>query len=222
MHDRDLLPLVLPRELKRRPDDPLRPRPRINLAGDGVLIQGEFGKGRKGLGQLRKRLRQLLRHGCKLDPGIQILRVLAINHEIDALLEIEWIARIPLARPQADVEVEQLPHPHDRRAVGEPLVLERRRQFGGGSLGGLGGDGAEHRRIDMPQQLNGPSRERIALLAPEIPANIPGQILRIELDLIEDNLRRLKHIHPDAVARQPGNSVFRHRNRVCLRCNRVP
>ena len=192
---------MLFRELKRCPDDPLRPRPGIDFARDGVLIQWELGKGRKGLGQLHQRIRQLLRHRRKLDAGIQILRVLTINHEIDAFLEVERVSRVTLARTQADIEIEQLPHAHDRRTVGEPLVLQRGRQLSGGDLRGFGGDGTEHRGVHILQELNGPRRERIPLLAPEFPANIAGKILRIELDLIEDNLRCLKHIHADAVAR---------------------
>ncbi len=51
------------------------------------------------------------RHRVELDAGVKVLGVLAEDHQVDALLVVQGIARVGLAGPQADVEVEQLAHP---------------------------------------------------------------------------------------------------------------
>ncbi len=68
-----------------------------------------------------------------------------------AFLEVERVARVGLARPQADVKVEHLAHPDDGRAVDEALARSSGDEFGLGRLDRLGGDGAEHRRVDAPR-----------------------------------------------------------------------
>ena len=161
--DGDLLALVLAGELEGGADDALRAGPGIDLAGDGVLVQRDLGERGERLGELAEHVRQLLGHGRELDPGIQVLRVLAVHHQVNALLEVERVAGVAFARAQADVEVEQLPHAHDGRAVGQALVLQRGRQLGGGGLGRLGGDRAEQRGIHVLQQLDRAGREGVAL-----------------------------------------------------------
>ena len=94
---------------------------------------GSSAKWREGRRQLAERRHELLRDRAELDPRVEVLGVLAEDHEVDPLLVVQGIARVGLRGPQADVEVEELPHPDDGGAVGEALALEL------GSELGLGG-----------------------------------------------------------------------------------
>ena len=67
-----------------------------------------FREVREGLRERCQRRRELGRHRVELDAGVEVLGVLAEDHEVDPLLVVQRIARVGLAGPQADVEVEQL------------------------------------------------------------------------------------------------------------------
>jgi len=207
----DLLALVLTGEVEGSADDALGAGTGVDLAGDGVLVERDLGKGGEGLGELRQRVGQFLGHGREFNAGIEVLGVLAEDNEVNAFLEVEGVAGIGLAGAQANVEVEQLPHAHDGRAIGEILVLEGGGEFGHGGFGGLGGDGAEKGGIHVLQELDGAGWKGVTLLAPEVPADVARNVIRVELELVENNLCRFEDIHADAIARQPCYFVFGHK-----------
>ena len=89
--------------------------------------------------------------GGNSTPAVQVLRVLAEDDEVDAFLVVQRIARVRLAGAQADVEVEELPHADDRRAVDETLAPQIGHELGLGGLDRLRGDRAEHRGVDALQ-----------------------------------------------------------------------
>jgi len=62
----------------------------------------------------------------------------------------------------------------------------------------------------FPQQLDGASREGVALVAPELPADVAVDVLGVELDRAEDDLGGLHDVVADAVSRQPGDAVVGH------------
>jgi hypothetical protein len=66
----------------------------------------------------------------------------------------------------------------------------------------------KHGRVDILQQFQGPGRQGIALLAPELPADIPMDVLGIKFDLVQDNSRCFQHIHPYPISRKPGYPVL--------------
>jgi hypothetical protein len=145
-----------------------------------------------------------LANGVELDAGVEILGVLAEHHEVDPFLEVQRVAGIALAGAQADVEVERLPHPHDRRAVDQACAAQRGHQLGLGGLHGLGRDGAEHRGVHLLEHLDGAGRERVALLAPELPADVAMHVL------VEHEAGRLHHFDADPVAGHPADLILRH------------
>jgi hypothetical protein len=144
------------------------------------LIRRKILERRKLLREVRERGHQLLRNGGELNPGIEILGVLPEHDQINSLLVIERVGRVGLARAKADVQIEQLAHPDDRRTVCQSLPLELGGKFCLRGFRGLGCDRPEHRRIDILQEIHRALRKRIALPAPEIPADVTVEILGIE------------------------------------------
>src|ERR1019366_7455128 len=118
----------------------------------------------------------------ELDAGIEVLRVLPEDDEVQPVLEVERVARIRLAGPQADVQVEELPHPHDRRAIGEAFAFQLGGELRVRGLRRLRGDRAEESRIDVLEQVDRPLRERVPLATPELPANVARQVDGVEAD----------------------------------------
>ncbi len=202
-------PLLL-RELEGGADDSLRALLRVDLAGDRVLVAGQVREVREGLRESRQRRRELGRHRVELHARVEVLGVLAEDHEVDPLLVVQGIARVALDGPQADVEVEELAHPDDGRAVGEALAPELRGELGLGRLHGLRRDRAEEGRVHVLQQLDRAGRKGIAFLAPEVPADVAVDVLGVQLDPVQDEPRRLHHVVADAVAGQPGDAELAH------------
>ena len=210
---RDLLPPVLPGVLERRAHDALAALLRVHLAGDRVGVGGEVLEGRERLAQLRQRGRQLGRHRAELDPGVQVLRVLAEDDEVDPLLEVERVARrTPCTAGGRRTGRTSAASARSASGRPAPCPCSCRRQLRLRRLRRLGGDGAEHRRVHLLQQLDRARREGIALPAPELPADVAVRVLRVELQLVQDEPRRVHDVLADAVARQPGDRVLGHRH----------
>jgi hypothetical protein len=147
----------------------------------------------------------------EFNARVQVLGVLAEDHQVDPLAVVERIAGIGFARPQAGIQIEQLPHPHDRRSIDEAAPPQVRRELGLSRSGGLRRDGAEQRRVHPVQQLDCRRRQRVAVAAPALPSDLRGNVLGVELHLVENQTCGLQNIHADAVAWQPRNAVMGHR-----------
>jgi hypothetical protein len=146
----------------------------------------------------------------ELDARVEIFGVLAEDHQIEAVLEVEGVPLVTAAGAEADVEVEHLPHPDDRRAVDQSLAAQMRIELLLGRLHRLRGDRAEHRRVHAAEKLDRPLREGVPFAAPELPADVSMNVLGVELDPIEDDLRRFQNFLPDAVSGKPCDLVTSH------------
>ena len=86
-------------------------------------VPAQLAEGAERLRQPAQHVGKLARHGTELDARVQILGILAEYDQVEPVLEVQRVARVGLDRPQADVEIEQLPHPDDGGPVEEPLAL---------------------------------------------------------------------------------------------------
>jgi len=109
-------------------------------------------------------------------------------------------------------EVEQLPHPHDGRPIDETSLLQRRRQLRLGRLDRLGGDGPEHGRADVVQQVDGPLGERVPLLPPALPADVGFVILGVQPQTVQHHPGSRQYLYAYPVPRQPADRMLRHAN----------
>ena len=91
--DGDLGIAVLLRVLEGGADDPVAALPRVDLAGDGELVARNVGEVRERLAQLDERRLQLVGDRVELDAGVEALGVLAEDHEVDAFLVVQRVAR---------------------------------------------------------------------------------------------------------------------------------
>ena len=208
--DRHLLPPVRLRELEGRAGDPRGSLARVDLAGDGVGVRGQQLERRERGSELREGRGERGRNRRELDARVEILRVLPEDDEVQPFPEVERVSRIRLAGPQADVQVEELSHAHDRRAVGETPALQLRDELRFRGRRRLRRDRAEEGRVDVLQQVDRPGRERVPLAAPELPADVARLVDGVEVDGIEDQARRVHDFPPDAVAGKPRDPVSRH------------
>ena len=179
----------------------------VDLAGDGIVVGALLGEMGEGLGVVLEGGGDLGGHGAEFHARVEVLGVLPEDDQIDPLLVVERIAGIGLAGPQAGVEVEHLAHADDGAAVHHALALELGDQLGLGVLGGLGGDGAEHRGVGVLEELDGARGEGLALLAPELPADVAVGVGGVELQGVQADLGRLHDLDTDAVTRQPRDFV---------------
>ena len=170
---------------------------------------GSFLKGAKFFESSARRRGQFVRHRAELHARVQILGVLPEDHEVDAFLEVERVPRIRLAGPQAHVQIEELPHPHDGRAVDQALALSSGASSASAALAGLevmapnmAASTLFSRSIvrcgkASPSCASTPSRcrhrcsRRRSPAGPAPPAPPPD-------------------LYPDAVTRQPADLVLRH------------
>ena len=101
------------------------------------------------------------------------------------------------------------------RTIGEryvqPLALAARRtSSASAAFAGLEVIAPNIAASTVLQQLDGARRERVALGAPELPADVAVDVLRVEPDPVEDDPRRFHHLDADAVTGQPCDLVLRH------------
>ncbi len=115
-----------------------------------------------------------------------------------------------------DVEVELLPHGHDRRIVDVAFTLQFRFQFCLRSLVRLRRDRSEQTELVFGKQLNCPVGQGVALGAPAIPADVGMNVLGIKADSLQDTHRLGKNLVADAVARHRDHRVFSHESRFSL------
>ena len=208
--DRDLPTFVIPGEFECRPGDSFRTLHGVHFAGNGIMLVGKPRKRSERPREPRQHFRQFHGNGVELDAGIQIFRVLTEDDDVDPLLEVQRITGICLARPEADIEVEHLPHPDDGRAVHQSFPSQGGIKFRFRRLHRFRGDGPKHGRVDLAEQVDGARGKGIPFLAPEFPSNITVNVLGIELERVKNDACGLHHFDADAVTRQPCNLVSAH------------
>ena len=74
---------------------------------------------------------------------------------------------------------------HDRREIDEALVAQRRFQLGRGLRLGLRRDRAEQAQPVLRQQLHGSFGQGVALVDPELPADVRVHVLGVEADRLQ-------------------------------------
>src|SRR4029077_1747474 len=129
------------------------------------------------------------------------------------------VERIPdesHAGPHADVEVELLPHGHDRRIVDVALALQFRPQLRLGGFIRLRRDRSEQAEFVFREQLYRAIRKGVALGAPAIPADISMDVLRVEAYSFQHAHRLGKDLVADAVSRHGDYCMSRHESRCSL------
>src|SRR6202162_4713936 len=208
--DRYFLPSVRLRELEGRACDPRGSLARVDLAGDGEGVRGQRLERRECGGELREDRGELGRNRRELDARIEILRILPEDDEVQPFPVVKRVSRIRLAGPQADVQVEELPHAYDRRAVGETPAFQLRDEVRFRGRRRLRRDRPEESRVDVLQQVDRPGRKRVPLAAPELPADVARLVAGVEVDGIEDQARRVHDFPPDTIAGKPRDPVLRH------------
>ena len=144
----------------------------------------------------RERVHHVLRRMGPLDAAVEPLGVLAEDHGVDlglvdgvalaAAHEVERVAREGAAGARADVEVEALAHADDRAVVDEALVLQLRLQLRHRLVLRLAGDRAEETELVLGEQVDGALGQRVALVAPVVPADVRVHVLGVESDRVED------------------------------------
>src|SRR5208282_3589811 len=95
---------------------------------------------------------------------------------------VQGIASKTDAGTHADVEVKLLPHGHDRAVVHEAFALQFRLQLRLRRLVWLGGNRAEQAELVLSQQINGAVGQRVALVAPALPADVGVNVVGVESD----------------------------------------
>ena len=151
------------------------------VAGGGVEL----------VGQEAAQLLDLLRALLELDARVQVLRVLANDHDV-GLGEAGAHALVGLAGPDAGIEVELLAERHVDRAV--PRADRR----GGGALDG---DAA------LADRVEGAVGERIALRLVDVDPGILEVPVELDPGGLEHSLGCLRELGPGAVSRDEGDSV---------------
>ncbi len=165
---RDLAPAVGDGVVEGEPGDPLR-----GGAGDDLDALGGVGADHV------------------LDPGVQVLGVLADDHEIDVLVaRVEALHRS--RRAQVRVEVERLP----KRHVDAPKPLADRR-----------GDGALEGDPVALDRLEDVIRERRAVLGDDSLPGVDDLPFEGNARGVEDTTGCLRQLRPDAVAGDQGDAM---------------
>ena len=155
-----------------------------------------------------QRIPHRLRKGEKLDSGVHPFGVFPEYHQVDIVPVVERIAGVALAGPEVDIEVEFLAEPDDGAEIGEALATEFRLQFELGVFLRFRSDGPEQAGVGFLEQLDGPRGKGVPLGAPEFPADIALEIVRVKPQPAEDDQGRLDDIFPHSVAGENGDAVF--------------
>ena len=114
------------------------------------------------------------------------------------------------AGPHADIQIELLAHGDDRAVVHQALAAQFGFQFGLGFLVGFRSNGAEQAELVLLEQVDGAVGERVAFVAPDLPANVGMNVFGVEADGFQDSQGLGKDLIADAVARHGHYCVFRH------------
>jgi hypothetical protein len=192
---------------------------RIEMAMSSLGTLGYVGK-RLVLWMQADGLAYCLRRIRPLDATVEAFGVLAEDDRVDPGLiepaicplphEVERVAGKRTTRAHADVQVEQLPHADDRAEVLVTLVLQLglelllRLQFG------LGGDRAKKSELVLSQKIDRPVGQRVALVDPELPADVRVDVLRIEPHRVQHPQRLGKDGLSDTVPGHDDYRVFCH------------
>ena len=122
-----------------------------------------------------------------LHTGVHSFRVLAKNGGVDLRLfeaavhllanVVERIARKTDTRPDADIQVELLPHVHNRAVVDIAFAAQLGIEFSLSFFIRLRRDRAEKAELVLGEQIDGPVGKRIAFAPPELPADIAVHVL---------------------------------------------
>jgi hypothetical protein len=89
--DRDLPPPEAARELEGGAYDALGPLLRVHLARHGVGVEGNVAERPERPGHVEQHVTQPRRHRRELDAGVQVLRVLAEDDEVDPSLKFSGL-----------------------------------------------------------------------------------------------------------------------------------
>ena len=143
------------------------------------------------VGEEPAQLLDLVRALLELDAGVEVLGVLAHDHDV-GVREARAHALVGLAGPDAGVQVELLAQGHVDRAVAGADRGGRRALDGEAALA----DGIE-RAI----------REWVALLLVDIDARVLEVPVELDAGGLEYSLGRLRELWPGAVARDEGDAV---------------
>ena len=131
--------------------DPLRVMILLEIASSS---RGTSLKAAKRPGESSPATRHFLRDRAELNTGVQVLGVLAENHQVDVVLVVERVPGVGLARPQTDKKIEHLAQAHDGRPVDQTLAFQFWNQFFLCCPDRFGGDGAEHGRVHVLEQVD--------------------------------------------------------------------
>ena len=90
------------------------------------------------------------------------------------------------------------------------LALQRWDEFGFGFFLRLRGDGAEQADFVLAQQIDGALGQRIAFVAPALPANVGVHVVGLEADRVEHANRLGQNLVSNAVSRHGYDRMFCH------------
>ena len=191
VHRRDLRSAIAPRVVEGEPDDPLRPPDRDRLDRDAGVVADALP------GLLGDELDQLLRSGrslLELDPRVQVLGVLPDDHDVYVLVPGSR-APVPLARPEAGVQVELL----SKRHVHAPKAASHR-----------GGDGALDGHSVPPDRLQDGVGKGRAVPFQDVGAGLLDVPVEPHPGGLEDPAGGLRELRADAISRDERHAVRRH------------
>ena len=216
--DGDRLVAELLGVIEGRADDPPASRAGDDAAGDGQVGAGHVGEVLH-LGVRLQGLADLLRRVGPLDARVKPLGVLPEDDRIDLRLleavalaadEVQRVAGERPAGANADVQIEQLPHPHDRAVVDASFALQGGRKLGLGRLLRLRGDGPKQAQLVCFQQVDRPVGQGVPFARPEVPADVAVDVVRLETGGIQHPQRLGQDDVPDPVAGHGHDSRFGH------------
>src|SRR5215467_12485042 len=113
-------------------------------------------------------------------------------------------------RADAGVEIELLPHRHDWAEVGVSLASQFRTQFRLGFFLRLRSDSADKPEFELREQVDRPLRQRVALAAPAIPADVGMNVFGIKSDCLQNPQSLGQNLISDSVARHRDYRTFGH------------
>eukprot|EP00754_Rhynchopus_humris_P012258 Rhum_TRINITY_DN14277_c21_g1::Rhum_TRINITY_DN14277_c21_g1_i1::g.77900::m.77900 len=205
----DRLPAVLLRVLEGTADDVLAALAGHDARAHRDVVEAELAE----LAHLRvglvEHVEDLLRERVELDAAVHALRVLTVHDPVDVVAVVPRVARDRLAGTEVRVQVELLPHAHDRRCVLDALLLQLRAQLLLRLERRLRRDRREQGdvRLLRRQDVQGALREGVALGLPELPADVRVRVLRLHARRVQHLDAVLHHLRADAVTGEESDAV---------------
>src|SRR5581483_12342918 len=157
-----------------------------------------------------------------LHATVKAFGVLAEDNDVDLRLfesaarlfanEIQRVTGKADARANAEVEIEALPHTHDRTEIGVALAAQFGLEFGVRLFFWFRGNGAEQPKLVFGQQVERAVGERVAFAPPEFPTDVSMDVVGFEPDSLEDAQRFGQHLVSNAVTRHGYNRRTRHKS----------